>query len=109
MRKFKKGDIGIPRKAWTLMAKHQLLKRQSIFGEQANVCEGCLEILMCSGPVSFGVCQAVERLQASGHITGPKKIPFAKLRRKTLPASKECLLAYGFHIEGNKLVRERHR
>lgn len=89
------GIVGISRKLWIALANDQLAKRKRIFGSQANVCEGCLEILMCEGPISFQVCERVEELMAAGLVTGPKKIKYSQLRRRILPVSIDCLEAYG--------------
>ena len=98
---------GIPllaRKSWVKLAKHQLAKRKKIFGEQANVCEGCLEILLCEGPVSLQVCQALDEMIQTGVMSGPKKIPYSRIRRRFLPVSTTCLAVYSVKVEGNKLV-----
>jgi len=97
--------IGLNRKSWITLAESQLNKRLKIFGKQANVCNGCLEILMCDGPVSFQICQTLDNMRDSGIVTGPKKTPWKRLRRKFLPITEDCLNAYGFKIQGNKLVK----
>lgn len=92
----------IHRKLWIALANDQFTRRKRIFGSQANVCRGCTEILMCTGPVSFQVCQALDELIKCGYVTGPKKIKYSRLRRKWLPISKECLEAYGILRKENE-------
>ena len=96
--------IEIGRKAWCIMAEHQLTKRIEGFGDEANVCKGCQEILMCSGPISFQICQTVDEMLSTGLLKGPKKIyPFKKTRRKFLPIDGECLNKYGFTRDGQRM------
>lgn len=94
----------LSRKAWIILAKSQLNRRKELFGEEANVCDGCLEILMCSGPISLVICQEVDELVQAGLMTGPNKIPWRRLRRKYLPIEEECLKKYGFKEENGRLV-----
>lgn len=96
--------LGLHRKLWIKLANHQLEKRLNAFGEKANTCKGCLEILICDGPVSFQICQEVDNLIGEGFLNGPKKIyPFERIRRKFLLVSEECLNAYGMKINLGKL------
>ena len=80
-------------------------KRKGTFGDEANVCDGCTEILICDGPISFGVCRTVDEMLPTGLLIGPKKIPWQRLRRYFLPISKDCLKAYGLGVKDNKLVK----
>lgn len=98
----------LARPVWVALAKRQLRRRLKVFGSKAKTCKGCLEILMCHGPVSFEVCHALDEGIASGILSGPKKIPFGRVRRKYLPVSVECLAAYHWKIVGDK-IRFRHK
>ena len=98
-------EIGIPRKLWINLARRQMARRKAIFGNQANVCKGCTEILLCSGPISFQVCETLDDMIATGLMSGPKKTPWQRLRRKYLPVSEECLKKYGILVKNGKLVR----
>jgi len=86
---------GLHRKLWIILAEKQLRRRKRIFGKQANVCRGCQEILICSGPISFQICQVVDEWIGLGFLAGPRKIyPFNKTRRKYLSADEQCLKKY---------------
>lgn len=89
------GMFLISRKLWIALANDQLARRKRIFGSQANVCQGCTEILNCDGPISFQVCQSLDELMECGAVTGPKKIKYERLRRRFMPISRDCLEAYG--------------
>ena len=98
--------IGLQRKAWVIIAENQLEKRLAIFGEEAKTCKGCKEILICSGPISFQVCQTVDELMETGQLKGPRKIyPFKRTRQKFLPIDEECLEKYGFLVKEGKLAK----
>jgi hypothetical protein len=51
-------------------------KRIEVFGEEARVCWGCIEILQCDGPVSFELCRILQEMAEQGLII--KKGPTAK-------------------------------
>lgn len=87
--------LGISRKLFLALANDQLTKRFRTLGVKAVGCSGCIEILMCDGPVSLDVCKALDELVGMGAVTGSKKIPWVRRRRKLWPVSKECLAAYG--------------
>jgi len=90
------GIYGISRKLWVALANDQLKRRKRYMGSSfAKPCSTCIEILMCDGPVGLHICRTIEQMQKDGLVEGPKKIPFEKLRRKLLPVSKDCLIAYG--------------
>ena len=95
MRKQTEKIPAINRKLWVALANDQLKKRQRFMGRYAKACNGCLEILMCDGPIGLHICTTIDQMQKDGLISVPKKIPFQKLRRKLLPVSMECLKAYG--------------
>lgn len=96
--------IGLPRKQWIVLAEAKLKDRKEHLGKEANTCEGCREILLCSGIVSFDVCNELDKMMADGLIAGPKKIPFRRMRQKYLPVSEDYLQFMGFKIQNNKLV-----
>ena len=95
----------INRKLWVALANDQLERRKKFLGRYSKACEGCLEILMCDGPIGLHICTTIDKMQKDGLITGPKKIPFQKLRRKYLPVSVDCLIAYG--IVKKELLNEK--
>jgi len=99
--------IKINRKVWVILAEDQLKRRKELFGEQANVCEGCREILICSGPISFQICQAIDELMTAGLLKGPKKIPFRRMRSKFLPIEEECIVKYGICNETGGIKDEK--
>lgn len=101
------GIVFIPRALWISMAREQLARRKEVFGDKANVCDGCCEILMCSGPISFQLCEALGVLIADGLVSGPKKIPYGRLRRRYLPASEEYLHSRGLRVENGRLVLDK--
>jgi len=98
------GIVGLKRKFWIPLAEASLKKRKELFGDEANTCEGCREILMCSGPISFQICQTIDKMMAEGLLKGPKKIPFRRMRAKFLPISEECLQAHASEIK--KLLKQ---
>ena len=85
----------INRKLWVALASDQLKRRKKFLGRYAKACIGCLEILMCDGPIGLHLCTTLDKMQEDGLIKGIRKIPFQKLRRKYLPISMNCLIAYG--------------
>jgi len=97
--------IGIPRKLGAIIAEDQFKRRKELFGEQAEVCMGCAEILICEGAISFQICKAFDGMIASGLIKGPKKIPWQKMRRVSLPIDENCLRKYGLMVRDNKLIK----
>ena len=100
--------ICLNRKLWRLMAEDQLKKRLEVFGEEAEVCRGCKEILICSGPISFQICKTVDEMITSGLLKGPKRVPWQRSRVKFLPVDEQCLAAYGLIIncEGRLALKE---
>lgn len=88
--------VAINRKLWIALANDQLKKRRRYLGSAfAKPCSTCLKILMCDGPIGLNICRTVHQMQDDGLLTGPKRTPFEKLRRKYLPISRDCLIAYG--------------
>jgi hypothetical protein len=95
MNKTDSGLVMINRKLWTALANDQLSRHRKFMGDYSKACVGCLEILMCEGPIGLGICSTLDQMQKDGIVSGPKKIPFHRLRRKMLPVSIDCLIAYG--------------
>jgi hypothetical protein len=91
----KEKTLVINRKLWVALANDQLKQHKRFMGSYAKPCETCLEILMCEGPIGIGICSTLHQMQDDGVISGVNKIPFSKLRRKYLPVSENCLIAYG--------------
>ena len=101
--------VGIKRDLWIRLARSQLRRRIYYFGEQAKVCDGCREILMCDGPISFQVCKTLDNMVVSGHIAiKPPKSTFRRIRKRFLPVSSDLLNAYKFYKDNGK-IRFRHR
>ncbi len=90
------GIIGINRKLWVALANDQLAKHRRYLGKEfAKPCATCIEILMCNGPIGKRACGVVNQMVDDGLLKGPKRMPFGQLRRKLLPVSRDCLVAYG--------------
>ena len=103
------GIVGIERGLWIRLARSQLRRRLHYCGEEARVCDGCREILLCDGPISFQLCRALDDMVVSGHIEiSPPKTTFKKMRSRYLPISTHCLAAYKFYTDHGK-VRFRHK
>ena len=99
--KEKSGIYAISRKLWIALANDQLKRRKRYMGNSfAKPCSTCLEILMCDGPIGLNLCRTIEQMQEDGLVKGPKKLPFERVRRKLLPISRDCLIAYGI-VKGN--------
>jgi len=97
--------VGLERKLWAILAEKQLRRRKRIFGKQVDICRGCQEILICSGPISFQICETVEERIESGLLKGPRKIyPFNRTRKKHLPIDTACLRKYKSLI--NKIIEK---
>lgn len=89
------GSYGIPRKLWVALANDQLARRKRYLGaEFAKSCNGCIEILMCDGPIGKHLCQTIDNMVKDGLLSAPKKIPINKRRQRLLPISRACLEAY---------------
>ena len=91
---------GISRKLFIALANDQLRRRKRFFGSKANVCKGCLDILLCDGPISFEICETIEELMDCNLLSGPQKMPWERRRRKAFPALKRCLEVYGIAKKG---------
>lgn len=101
------GIILIPRKLWVALANDQLTRRRRYLGKGfAKPCSTCLEILMCDGPIGKHICSTLDKMQTEGLISGPKKIPFEKVRRKFLPIAIYCLEAYGL-VRGKEVKHDK--
>lgn len=87
--------LGINRKLWIALANDKLKRRKEVVKKYSMPCETCTELLMCSGIVGTHICSTIKKMQEDGLISGPKRIPFQRLRRKLLPISEDCLIAYG--------------
>jgi len=98
------GIVGLARKLWIPLAEASLKRRKELFGEDANTCEGCREILVCSGPISFQICNTMDEMMATGLLKGPKKIPFRHMRAKFLPVYEEFLQTHASEIR--ELLKE---
>ena len=93
----------INRKLWVALAEHQTKKRRHNLGSGfATPCSQCSEILMCEGPVGFHICRTIKKMEGDGLIKGGNWILHGRRRKKMLPASKDCLRAYGLLRPGNK-------
>ena len=101
--------VGIKREFWIKLARSQLRRRLHFFGEKARVCDGCREILICDGPVSFQICKTVDNMVNEGTISViHPKTTFKRIRSKFLPASSDCINAYKFWVENGK-TRFKHK
>ena len=63
------------RKAFRVACVQNYKNRIEVFGDQAKVCFGCQEILECSGPVSFELCQVLKQMVEDGSIKTVGSIP----------------------------------
>ena len=99
--------LAINRKLWVALANDQVSRRRRLFGKAfAKPCSTCPDILRCEGPIGIHMCRTIHKMQDEGIITGLKRIPFQKLRRKVLPISRECLVAYGL-LEAKEETNEK--
>ena len=89
------GEYAITRKLFIALANDQYKRRKRTWGSEANVCNGCREILQCSGTISFQACQAIDDTVASEIMSGPKKSSFERFRSKYFGVSRDCLETYG--------------
>ena len=101
--------IGLKRDLWIRLARNQFRRRIKIFGEPAKVCDGCREILICEGPISFQVCKDLDEMVELGlmKVKSPKS-SFKAIRSKFLPVSTNCLAAYKF-TKSNGNIYFKHR
>ena len=101
--------VGLKREFWIKLARSQLRRRLHFFGEKARVCDGCREILMCDGIISFQICETVDKMVVEGTISvSHPKTTFKRIRSKFLPASSDCIDAYKFWVENGK-TRFKHK
>ena len=90
------GLFMIPRKLWVALANDQLKRRKRYLGSDfAKPCSICVEILMCDGPIGKHICRIINEMEATGLLSGPKRIKIENRRAKMLPISRGCLEAYG--------------